>query len=220
MIWVAGVCAKKQTLIEETKMSISSNNPKHFLAAASLALAASVHATTSARFQDFNLAPAYQSPYLEKSFYIDYSMASAAFPSRNFPTWANPNGGATVEYFTQMLNSDVSPSGTCYDISTGSASSGADPIAHVMNGAGTWMKLADDNAGSNMFRARVFVTPRAQREIRISPYFASGTNDQVYLTVKKIRANGGSAINAQSCRQTGVPFHQFDLNGGNPYDPS
>ncbi len=176
-------------------------------------------AANSGVFLDKSNAPAFQGQYFETYFEIDFSKASAMFPSRNYLTWVNPtsNPPQTVDYFTQYLNSDNTPYGTCFEINSEMpGSTGSDPIIHTRNAAGAWVALADDNAGYSQFRARIFVTPRAQNEYRISHYFTSGTNESFYLRIKKINADPGLTINSQSCRLSGIPFHQADQNGGNP----
>lgn len=158
----------------------------------------------------YNQAPGWGDMFFYHNFDIDFSKSSSAFPSRNFPTWTAPNGHS-VEYFSFY------PKGSpgCFEI-TSELTSGVDPILYIQNASGTWVTFADDNAGNAQFRARVYMYSHEDRNLRISPYYNSDTNIQVFLTVKSIKANPGSTINSQSCRQSGMPYQEQNLNGGNP----
>ena len=147
-------------------------------------------------------------------FGLDFT-ATSSNSGENFQTFTNPRSGGTVKYYPLSIVS----LGGCYEIHT-TGFSGSDPIVSVQNQSGTWNWLADDNAGSAQFWIRAYIKPSAQNEFRISEY-SSNSNNQLQVYVKKIKADPGETINgAQSCRQSGMPYWQYDLNSGNPYDRS
>jgi len=185
--------------------------------AATLALgfATSAHAQSSpGQFYQEEVATTYQSEALFWFFDVDFTKTSAN-PIDNFQTFPNPRSGGTVNYYPLRIVS----LGGCYDIHTTGAS-GSDPIISVQNQAGTWTWLADDNAGSAQFWVRVYLKPAGTNELRISAYSNGNSNDQIQVYVKKVKADPGSTINSQSCRQSSMPYWQSDLNSGNPYNPS
>jgi hypothetical protein len=143
---------------------------------------------------------------------LDFSKSSSVYPSRNFPTWTAPNG-QSVKYVS------LSPKGAtgCFEISSTLPNNlSGDPILYVKNEAGNWVAFADDNAGYSQFKARIFMQPHEDASLRVSPYYNSGNNIVIFLTVKSIKGIAGAATDAVNCRLAGVPYREQNLNGGNP----
>lgn len=190
-------------------------NIMQLVGAATLALGFATSAHAEYLFYQEETAVNYGDESIFWFFDLDLTKTSAN-SAYNFPTFTNPRSGSTVKYYPLNLVS----LGGCYDIHTTGAS-GSDPIISVQNQAGTWTWLADDNAGSAQFWVRVYIKPSAINELRISEYTNGNNNDQLQVDIKRVKADPGSTINgAQSCRQSGMPYWQYDLNSGNPYDPS
>lgn len=148
-------------------------------------------------------------------YFLDFTTSSAN-PAYNWPTFTNPrNNSSVVRYAPHRITAAVSPGG-CFEISS-SAPMGSDILLSVQNNAGTWKFIADDNAGLGQFLARVYVKPSAQYEFRISEYSPGNNSNQPNIYVKKLKLNPGSSINSSSCRVSGIPYWQHDLNSGNPY---
>lgn len=182
-------------------------------AALAAGFATNAHANPFQFYQE-ETAVNYGDEALYWSFDLDFT-ATSANPANNFFTFTNPRSGGTAKYYGLSIVS----LGGCYDIHTTGAS-GSDPIISVQNQAGTWNWLADDNGGNGQFWARVYLKPSGANELRISEY-SSNSNNQLQVYVKKIKADPDSIINgAQSCRQSGMPFWQYDLKSGDPYNPS
>lgn len=140
-------------------------------------------------------------------------------PAINYSTFPNPKAPQNIVKFSpQFFFSNIAP-GACYEINS-AGPAGSDLILSVMNQAGNWVWLADDNAGGGQFRARLFIKPGAQQVIRISEYASPNNNNQNGIIIRKLNLDPGAAITAISCRQAGTPFWQRDLNLGNPFNPS
>jgi hypothetical protein len=190
------------------------------LAALTIGLVSTVSAQTVPHefYHEKSLPISDQGDIFIHTYSLDFTKTSLN-PSLNYETFPNPrNTSSIVKFFPHRLVAAASP-GACFEI-TSEGPAGADPIISVQNHAGVWAWLADDNQGGGQFRARIYIKPVGQYEFRISQYTPGNNNDQLGIRVRKIKANSGSAINATSCRLSGVPFWQNDLNSGNPYNPS
>lgn len=176
----------------------------------------SAHAQASPyQFYQEEVAVNWQDESLWWNFDIDFTKTSVN-PLFDFWTFTNPRSGGTVKSYPFKL---VAAVGTCYEIHTTGAA-GSDPMVSVKNYAGNWTWLADDNGGvSPQFFARFYIKPPAQYDLRISEYTNGNPNDQITVIVRKVKANPGATINSSSCRLSGAPYWQEDLNSGNPYNP-
>lgn len=170
-------------------------------------------------------APTKQSAMAYFGYDLDFTKTSVN-PNNNYQFFQNPrNPVQNVKYQPQIFTAAVG-SGACFEISSGSAPAGSDLLLSVQNTAGNWVWLADDNAGGGQFRARLYIPAQAQYSVRISEYQTwvsegqQNTLNQANISMIKVNADPGSTISASSCRQTGVPFWQPNLNSGNPYNPS
>jgi hypothetical protein len=149
---------------------------------------------------------------------LDFTKTSAN-PAADFPTFPNPrNPGNIVKYYTLNLVAAQFPGG-CFEIAS-FGPAGSDVILSVQNQAGTWKWLADDNSGGGQFRARIYLPDNASYLARISEYSSPNNNNTNSIDFMKVNRDGGSAITATSCRATGMPFWQPNLNSGNPFNPS
>jgi hypothetical protein len=149
---------------------------------------------------------------------LDFTKVSIN-PAINYATFPNPNAPQFIVKFSpQFFASNIAP-GACYEIQS-SGPVGSDLLLSVLNQAGNWVWLADDNDGNGQFRARLFIKSGAQQNVRISEYASPNNNNQNGIVVRKFFLDPGSVITATSCRAVGVPFWQMDLNLGNPFNPS
>jgi len=186
-------------------------------------LAAGLATTAFAQGGPFNTFSEYSAPNkgdLVHAFMYDLDFTKTSVnPAINYATFPNPKAPQfTVKFSPQFFSTLIAP-GSCYEIQT-SGPVGSDLLLSVMNQAGTWVWLADDNDGNRQFRARMFIRSGAQYNVRISEYTSPNNNDQNGVAVRKFNLDPGAAITATSCRAAGVPYWQPDLNGGNPYNPS
>jgi hypothetical protein len=170
-------------------------------------------------------APNKQNPQAYFGFDLDFSKKSAN-PNIDYPSFSNPrNPVQNVRYMPYSLVAG-SGSGACFEISSNSAPAGSDLLLSVQNAAGNWVWLADDNAGNGQFFARIYVPNGSGAMVRISEYVTwisegqQNTVNQANIGVVKVNADPGSAVTASSCRLSGKPFWQSNLNSGNPYNPS
>jgi hypothetical protein len=195
----------------------------NIIRAVSLAvLAAGWAASASAQGGPFNTFSEYVAPNkgnLVHAFMYDLDFTKTSVnPAINYATFPNPKAPQFIVKFSpQFFSTQVAP-GSCYEIQS-SGPVGSDLILSVLNQAGNWVWLADDNDGNRQFRARVYIKSGAQYNVRISEY-SPNNNDQNGIAVRKFNLDPGDVITATSCRSAGVPFWQPDLNGGNPYNPS
>lgn len=160
--------------------------------------------------------PANQGIFYQITRIIDFSQSSASFPVRNYPTWTNSASNQITEYATPILQGG--PSGTCFEVFS-SAIAASDPILFMSNNAGTYLSVADDNNGSSQFKARIFVLANLQAHLRISPFYATGTDISFFFKVQKIQGTSGSGTGSANCRVSTLPYHQSDLNSGNVIPP-
>jgi hypothetical protein len=140
-------------------------------------------------------------------------------PAIDYPTFPNPKAPQNiVKYQDHFFAANVGL-GACFEIAS-SGPAGSDLVVSAQNQAGTHVWLADDNNGNGQFRLRFFIKAGAQYHVRVHEYSSPNNNNRDGIIVRKFNLDPGAAITATSCRAAGVPYWQFDLNGGNPYNPS
>jgi hypothetical protein len=148
---------------------------------------------------------------------LDFTKTSLN-PAINYPTFPNPKFPQNiVRYQPHNFTASVGL-GACFEISS-SGPVGSDLIVSVQNQAGTWVWLADENAGNHQFRARFFIRAGLPRALRVSESKSPNPNNQNRITVRKLNQTPGTAITATSCRVAGLPYWQLDVNGGYPILP-
>jgi hypothetical protein len=171
-------------------------------------------------YQLFSEAPAPNKGDMSAGLQYDLDFTKKSFnPALDYPTFPNPKAPQNIVKFKPHFFFENQAPGACFEIqSTGPV--GSDLVVSAMNQAGTYVWLADDNAGNRQFRLRFFIKSGAQYHLRVHEYVSPNNNDQNGMVLRKLNLDPGAAITATSCRAAGVPYWQIDLNGGNPFNPS
>lgn len=189
------------------------------LSALAVGLATSAFGQVSPNsFYQEQAAPNKQNAMAYFTYDLDFTKTSVN-PAINYFTAPNPRSPANIVKFRPHTFVAAIGPGACFEISS-SGPAGSDLILSVENQAGNFVWVADDNAGGGQFRARLYMNGSAQYTVRISEYFSPNNNNQNAINIIKVNADPGAAITAASCRVNGMPFWQYNLNAGNPYNPS
>jgi hypothetical protein len=140
-------------------------------------------------------------------------------PALDYPTFPNPRAPQNIVKFQPHFFAVNFGFGSCFEIiSTGPA--GSDLAVSALNQSANYVWLADDNYGGGQFRLRFFIKAGPQFHVRVHEYASPNNNNRSNIIVRQLNLDPGAAITATSCRAAGLPYWQYDLNAGNPYNPS
>jgi hypothetical protein len=131
--------------------------------------------------------------FLSVRTYVDWSSKSTVSGHSNFSTFTPPGKTAAVKYLTLTAFNPPSDGNSfnslCFDVATTKTSSttNADTEIWVKDVDGIWKVLSDDQDGTTLAHARVFLDPgidirsSANQRIRVAAFSSTHNSEQFYI---------------------------------------